>query len=191
MVLSLLRLPQSTEQILRWLRWPTVTVVTLLGLAFVYHYGPARPPGRWRWVTLGSAVATVLWLAGSTIFSRLAARFGQGDLIDGSLAVVITILTWFLLSAYVVILGAELNVGVLRRGQLIGLDALELAADIVMVGAGGQSIDDGQPRVTRLSGHRHAGHRFKVTMLLSVGGASKSISERREIASPKCVMYLP
>jgi membrane protein len=113
-VLSLLRLPQLTEHLLRWLRWPAVTVVTLLGLAVMYHFGPARPPGRWRWVTLGSAVATGLWLAGSFIFSAFASRLGKGDLIDGSLAVVITMLTWFLLSAYVVILGAELNVELQR-----------------------------------------------------------------------------
>jgi membrane protein len=55
-------------------------------------------------------VATGLWLAGSALFSWFASQFGSSDLIDGSLAVVITMLTWFLLSAYIVIIGAELNV---------------------------------------------------------------------------------
>jgi membrane protein len=112
--LSFFGLSQATEHLLRWLRWPAVTLVTLLGLAVVYHYGPARPPTRWRWVSLGSAAATALWLGGSALFSRFASRVGEGDLIDGSLAVVITMLTWFLLSAYVVILGAEIDVEMKR-----------------------------------------------------------------------------
>jgi membrane protein len=108
--MSFLRWPDATEFLVRWLRWPAMAAVTLLGLAVVYHFGPARPPARWRWVTLGSAIATALWLGGSALFSRFASRVGKGDIIDGSLAVVITMLTWFLLSAYVVILGAEINV---------------------------------------------------------------------------------
>ena len=113
-VLSFLRLSALTEHLFRWLRWPALTVVTLLALAIAYHFGPARPPGRWRWVTPGSALATALWLAGSALFSWFASRFGKTDIIDGSLAVVITMLTWFLLSAYVVIIGAELNVEIER-----------------------------------------------------------------------------
>ncbi|HVT99560.1 MAG TPA: YihY/virulence factor BrkB family protein [Acidobacteriaceae bacterium] len=114
MALSFVGLPPVTEQLIRWARWPALTLVTLLGLAVVYHFGPARPPGRWHWITVGSAAATALWLGGSGLFSWLGARLGKGDLIDGSLAVVITMLTWFLLSAYVVVLGAELNAEVQR-----------------------------------------------------------------------------
>jgi membrane protein len=113
-VLSFLRLSVLTEHLFRWLRWPALMLVTLIALAIAYHFGPARPPARWRWITPGSAVATGLWLAGSGLFSWFASRFGKSDLIDGSLAVVITMLTWFLLSAYVVILGAELNVEIER-----------------------------------------------------------------------------
>jgi membrane protein len=113
-VMSFLRLSALTEHLFRWLRWPALMVVTLLALAIAYHFGPARPPARWRWVSPGSAVATALWLAGSAVFSWFATRFGKADIIDGSLAVVITMLTWFLLSAYVVIIGAELDVEIER-----------------------------------------------------------------------------
>jgi membrane protein len=114
LLLSFLNLPALTEQLLRWLRWPALMTVTLLALAVAYHFGPARPPTRWRWVSPGSVVATALWLAGSALFSWFTSRFGKSDVIDGSLAVVITMLGWFLLSAYVVILGAELNVEIER-----------------------------------------------------------------------------
>jgi membrane protein len=66
-------------------------------------------------VTPGSLAATALWLAGSAIFSWFASATVAADRIDGSLGVVITILTWFLLSAYVVILGAELDAEIARE----------------------------------------------------------------------------
>jgi membrane protein len=109
LVFSFLHLSGLGELLFRWLRWPALAGATLLGLAVAYHFGPARPPSRWRLVTPGALVATVLWLAGSALFGWFASRFGKSDLIEGSLAVVITLLTWFLLSAYVVIIGAELN----------------------------------------------------------------------------------
>jgi membrane protein len=114
LVFSFLGLSALAADLFRWLRWPALAIVTLLGLAVAYHFGPARPPERWRWVTPGSVVATTLWLAGSGLFSWVATRFGKSELVEGTLAVVITMLTWFLLSAYVVIIGAELDVEIER-----------------------------------------------------------------------------
>lgn len=113
-VLSFLHLSRLGAGLIRWGRWPTLTVLVLVGLSVAYRFGPARPPPRRRWVTLGSLAATALWLAGSAIFSWVASATTKTDRIDGSLAVVITILTWFLLSAYVVILGAELDAEIAR-----------------------------------------------------------------------------
>src|SRR6185312_6719418 len=114
MVLSFLHLSRLGEELIRWLRWPTLSVLVLVGLSVAYRFGPARPPPRRRWVTLGSLAATALWLAGSAIFSWVASATTKTDRIDGSLGVVITVLTWFLLSAYVVILGAELDAEIAR-----------------------------------------------------------------------------
>jgi membrane protein len=118
MVLSLLHLSRFSEELIRWLRWPTLSVLVLAGLSLAYRFGPARPPPRRRWVTPGSLAATALWLAGSAVFSWAAARTSASDRIDGSLGVIITILTWFLLSAYVVILGAELDGEIARDASV-------------------------------------------------------------------------
>jgi membrane protein len=117
MVLSFLHLSRLGEELIRWLRWPTLSVLVLVGLSVAYRFGPARPPPRRRWVTLGSLAATALWLAGSAIFSWVASATTKTDRIDGSLGVVITVLTWFLLSAYVVILGAELDAEIARDAE--------------------------------------------------------------------------
>lgn len=114
-VMSTLHLSRLREVLVAWLRWPVLVVVVQLGLAVVYHYGPARPPAKWRWITPGSVVATALWIAGSALFFWFASLTAASDRLDGSLGVVITILTWFLLSAYVVILGAELDTEIERQ----------------------------------------------------------------------------
>ncbi len=116
-VLSFFRLPYLSAQLIRWLRWPTLALAALFALSVAYRYGPARPlPGR-RWVSIGSLAATVLWLAGSVVFSWFVTATTGGDRIDGSLSVVITVLTWFLLSAYIVILGAELDAEISREKE--------------------------------------------------------------------------
>ena len=72
-------------------------------------------PATRRWVSPGSLAATALWLAGSALFSWFASTYAKADRVDGSLGVIITILTWFLLSAYIVILGAELDAEIARE----------------------------------------------------------------------------
>jgi membrane protein len=108
-----------TQHLIAWARWPAVAAVMLFGLAVVYHYGPSQPPGEWRWVTPGAVMATVLWMAGTVLFTWFVSTFASSSgKVDGSLGVIITLLTWFLLSAYILILGAELNAELerVRRG---------------------------------------------------------------------------
>lgn len=115
LILSFFRMSELGEQLIRWGRWPMLTVMVLLALSVAYHYGPAHVPSTRRWISPGSLSATALWLAGSALFSWFASTYAKADRVDGSLGVIITILTWFLLSAYVVILGAELDAEIARE----------------------------------------------------------------------------
>ena len=83
------------------------TVIALL--AVVYRYGPDRPNAKWRWITPGSILATVVWLVATLGFGFYVSNFGNYNATYGSLGAVIVFLTWLYLSAYIVLLGAELN----------------------------------------------------------------------------------
>lgn len=84
-------------------------------LAIVYRFGPNRPGMRWRWITPGSALASLVWLAATAGFGAYVANFANYNATYGSLGAIIVFLTWLYLSAYIVLFGAELN-AVLERG---------------------------------------------------------------------------
>ncbi len=83
------------------------TVIAVL--AVVYRYGPDRPNAKWRWITPGSILATAVWLIATLGFGFYVSNFGNYNATYGSLGAVIVFLTWLYLSAYIVLLGAEVN----------------------------------------------------------------------------------
>jgi membrane protein len=80
-----------------------------LGLALLYRFAPSRQEAAWHWITPGSALAAVLWLLASVLFSLYVSRLASYDTTYGSLGAVVVVLFWFYISAFVVLLGAELN----------------------------------------------------------------------------------
>jgi membrane protein len=97
------------ELLVRIARWPILAVVVLLLLALVYRYGPCRRSAKWRWVSVGSLIATFVWLFASAGFSYYVANFAHYDKIYGSLGAVVILLLWLYISFYIVLLGAEIN----------------------------------------------------------------------------------
>jgi membrane protein len=87
----------------------------MLGLAIVYRYGPSREEPRWRWVSWGAVIATVLWVIGSVLFSVYVTRFGNYNETYGSVGAIVILLMWFLLSAYAVLIGGEVNAEMERQ----------------------------------------------------------------------------
>jgi membrane protein len=115
LVLGKVGLGEEAALLVRWLRWPALAVLVMIGLAVLYHYGPSREKPRWRWVSWGAVIAAALWLLGSAGFSLYVSHLGKYGQTYGSLGAIVILLTWFYLSAYVVILGAELNAELERQ----------------------------------------------------------------------------
>jgi hypothetical protein len=107
--LKYMGLSEAADLILRLGRWPTMIVVLTLALAVIYRYRPSRETPRWRWITWGSALAAILWLGISALFSWYASSFGKFNETYGSLGAVIGFMTWLWISAIVILLVAELD----------------------------------------------------------------------------------
>lgn len=80
-----------------------------LSLAVLYRYAPDRDEPRWQWVSWGAVIATVVWLAASVAFTVYIQNFGSYGETYGSLGAVIVLMLWLVITAFAVILGAEIN----------------------------------------------------------------------------------
>jgi membrane protein len=95
-------------------RWPALGVLMVMALAAAYRFAPCRRP-RWRWVSTGAVAATALWLAGSAGFSFYVVHFSSYNRTLGVLGAVLLLLSWCYLTAFAVLLGAELNAEMERQ----------------------------------------------------------------------------
>jgi membrane protein len=94
----------------------------LIGFFFVaivllYRFGPSRKPPERPRITPGAALATVLWLIASELLSFYVSRIGSFGATYGSLGAAVGIMLWFYISAYAVLLGAELNARLEDAGE--------------------------------------------------------------------------
>lgn len=109
LVLAWLGVESRGLQIVSLLRWPGLFLIVLLGLAVLYRFAPSRTNARWEWLSVGSLVAAVAWLAGSALFSWYLSSFANYDATYGSLGAVIGLMMWLWLSVIVILVGGELN----------------------------------------------------------------------------------
>jgi membrane protein len=98
---------------LRWLlqalTWAVLAVGFALAISAIYRFAPNRDRPRWRWVSVGSAVAAVGLLLASLGFRWYTANVGSYNETYGSLAAIVLLLLWLFIAAFVVLLGAQID----------------------------------------------------------------------------------
>jgi membrane protein len=100
------------------LRWPLAFVAILFFFALVYYIAPDTDHRSWKWISPGSLVGGVLWLALSALFALYTAFAGSYDKTYGSIAGAIILLLWLNYSAFAVLFGAELNSELDRQADI-------------------------------------------------------------------------
>lgn len=89
-------------------RYIVLVVVIAVALAILYRVAPDRDAPKMRWVSVGAGVATVIWLVASIGFS-LYAGLGGYTKNYGAVAGIVVLLFWLWITAYAILLGAEIN----------------------------------------------------------------------------------
>jgi membrane protein len=113
--LDWLGVPKELGDLLSFARWPILAVFITVGLAVIYRLGPSHAQPRWHWFSWGALTATVLWLGGSALLSLYVSAFDTYNKTYGSLAAVVILMLWLELSAFLIILGAQINAELATR----------------------------------------------------------------------------
>ncbi len=116
--LNLLGTNAWVQWIVDVLQWALLWAFTVVALALVYRYGPARHRARWQWVKWGSVIAATLWLVMSAVFAFYVQAFANYGKTYGALGSVIALLMWFYLSSVIVVLGAQINAEMERQTRV-------------------------------------------------------------------------
>ena len=108
-VLDFLHIGGLGPLFLRYGRWPALALIVMVGLGVLYAVAPNRERARWRWISWGAVIATGLWIAASAGLSLYVSYFSSFGETYGTIGGVIALMLWMYLSAFALLLGAELN----------------------------------------------------------------------------------
>lgn len=109
-------LGQQTVQIFNIAKWPAMILLVIVVVAILYFATPNVQQPKFRWVSVGAAVAIGIWILAAAGFSFYISGFSNYNATYGSLAGVIVALLFFYLTNVALLFGAELDAE-LERGR--------------------------------------------------------------------------
>jgi membrane protein len=99
-------------------RWPLLLAVLMVEAAVVFRVAPnSKLP--WGWVTPGTLLFGIGWMAASALFVGYVTLAGGYAATYGALGGVVVLLLWLQLSALALLMGAELN-ALVREPKMAG-----------------------------------------------------------------------
>ncbi|MCK9903693.1 YihY/virulence factor BrkB family protein [Frankia sp. Cpl3] len=101
-------------------KWPILVLFVIGMIALLYWSAPNVRVRGFRWLTPGSVLAVVIWLAASAGFALYVANFGSYNKTYGALAGVIIFLVWLWLSNVAILLGLEFDAEIARERAVAG-----------------------------------------------------------------------
>jgi membrane protein len=110
----------SDDAVLVWdiAKWPLLAVIVMLVVAMLYYATPNVQQPKFRWLSVGAAVAIVVWVLASIGFAFYVANFSSYDRTYGSIGAVIVSLLWLWITNLALLLGAEIDAELERGRQL-------------------------------------------------------------------------
>lgn len=108
-------LGDAAAVLIQWATWAFAGAMVSITFAIFFRYAPDRRAAKWRWLSVGSVLSTVLWVAITLGFGFYVSDITNYNATYGSLAAVVIFLMWLFLSAYAVLIGAEVNAELERQ----------------------------------------------------------------------------
>jgi membrane protein len=110
-VVGLLNLDITTETTIEAFRWLVILTLFYFSIALIYRFGAALRT-RFKWITPGATLATLLSIITSVAFSFYVNSFGTYNKVYGSIGTIIVLMLWIQLNCLILQIGFELNASI-------------------------------------------------------------------------------
>jgi membrane protein len=104
--------------------WMIIILMLFFAISFMYYLAPSRHT-RFRFISAGSTLATLLFLITTAGFNYYVNNFARYNVLYGSIGTFIVIMMWLYFNAIVLIIGFELNASIANARKNKGKTALE------------------------------------------------------------------
>ncbi|MFC8536448.1 YihY/virulence factor BrkB family protein [Streptomyces sp. NPDC057249] len=101
-------------------KWPVLVLLVILMIALLYWAAPNAKGHGFRWITPGSLLAMLIWLAASAGFAFYVTNFASYSRTYGALAGVVVFLVWLWITNLAILLGLEFDAEMARRRAIAG-----------------------------------------------------------------------
>lgn len=109
--------PQIAKTIALWSRWPILAGIIFLSFLSLYRLAPNRDAVALKKLVPGAALATILWIVLSVLFSIYVQNFNNYSAEFGALSAAVVIMLWLYYSAFIVAFGAIFNAEALESAK--------------------------------------------------------------------------
>jgi|ERR1043165_1724069 membrane protein len=93
------------------LRYVLIVLMFFFGISLIYYYGPATKK-KYKFISTGATVATVLSILVSMGFSYYVSNFNRLNLVFGSIGTIMLLMIWLNLNSFVLLIGYEINASI-------------------------------------------------------------------------------
>ena len=111
-------LEATTVTVWSIVKWPVILLIVMTMVAVLYYWTPNVRQPRFRWISVGAAVAILVWVVASIGFGLYVATFGSYAKTYGSLAGVVVFLLWIWITNLALLFGAEVDAELERTREL-------------------------------------------------------------------------
>ncbi|MGV9354572.1 YihY/virulence factor BrkB family protein [Streptomyces misionensis] len=101
-------------------KWPVLVILVVVMIAILYWACPNAKVRGFRWITPGSVLALVIWMAASAGFAVYVANFASYNKTYGTMAGIVVFLVWLWISNLALLLGLEFDAETVRQRAVAG-----------------------------------------------------------------------
>ncbi|AKN73097.1 ribonuclease BN [Streptomyces sp. PBH53] len=101
-------------------KWPVLVLLVTVMIAILYWATPNAKVKGFTWITPGSFLALLIWMAASAGFAFYVANFASYNKTYGTMAGVIVFLVWLWITNLAILLGLEFDAETVRQRAVAG-----------------------------------------------------------------------